>query len=40
MINSWNEWGEDMTVEPGLLNKSFYLNLIKSALLPFLCNNA
>ena len=40
LINSWNECGEDMTDEPGLLNKSFYLNLIKSALLPFLCNNA
>jgi hypothetical protein len=32
LINSWNEWGENMAIEPGKNKKSFYLNLIKYAL--------
>ena len=38
LINSWNEWGEDMAIEPGEINKTKYLSLIKSNLLSFLCN--
>ena len=36
LINSWNEWGEDMSVEPGIRNGSFYLDLIRSSLSRFL----
>ena len=28
LINSWNEWGEKMTIEPSLEKGYFYLNLI------------
>ena len=33
LINSWNEWGENMAVEPGMKNGSFYLDMIKRGLL-------
>ena len=36
LINAWNEWGENMVIEPGNLNSYKYLNLIKSNLLTFL----
>jgi hypothetical protein len=36
LINSWNEWGENMAIEPGEINKTKYLSLIKSNLLSFL----
>lgn len=32
LINSWNEWGENMAIEPGVINKNFYLALLKSIL--------
>jgi hypothetical protein len=38
LINSWNEWGENMAIEPGEINKTKYLSLIKSNLLSFLSN--
>ena len=36
LINAWNEWGENMVVEPGNLNNYKYLKLIKCNLLSFL----
>jgi hypothetical protein len=36
LINSWNEWGENMAIEPGKINKTKYLSLIKSNLLSFI----
>ena len=36
LINSWNEWGENMAIEPGEINKTKYLSLIKSNLLSFI----
>jgi hypothetical protein len=36
LINSWNEWGEDMAVEPGLQKQSLYLDMIKTALIDIL----
>jgi hypothetical protein len=36
LINSWNEWGENMSIEPGEINKTKYLSLIKSNLLSFI----
>jgi hypothetical protein len=36
LVNAWNEWGENMVIEPGNLNSYKYLNLIKSNLLTFL----
>ena len=33
LINSWNEWGENMAVEPGLNKKDLYLRLINTALM-------
>jgi hypothetical protein len=36
LINSWNEWGENMAIEPGEINKTKFLSLIKSNLLSFL----
>ena len=36
LINSWNEWGENMAIEPGEINKTKYLSLLKSNLLSFL----
>jgi hypothetical protein len=38
LINSWNEWGENMAIEPGQKKKTFYLNLIKSALIKLYFN--
>lgn len=38
LINAWNEWGENMVIEPGQLNSYKYLNLIKSNLLTFIPN--
>jgi hypothetical protein len=38
LINAWNEWGENMVIEPGQLNNYKYLNLIKSNLLTFIAN--
>jgi hypothetical protein len=35
LINSWNEWGENMSIEPGEINHYKYLSLIKSHLLSF-----
>ena len=32
LINSWNEWGENMAIEPGEIYKTRYLSLIKSNL--------
>ena len=36
LINSWNEWGENMAIEPGEINKTKYLSLLKCNLLSFL----
>ena len=36
LINSWNEWGENMAIEPGKKNKTKYLLLIKSNLISYL----
>jgi hypothetical protein len=35
LINAWNEWGENMVIEPGNINHSKYLLLIQSNLLSF-----
>ena len=35
LINSWNEWGENMAIEPGNINKHKYLLLLKSNLLSY-----
>jgi len=35
LINSWNEWGENMAIEPGLHKDNFYLSLLRSALIKF-----
>ena len=29
LINAWNEWGENMCIEPGDKMKNYYLNKIK-----------
>ena len=39
LINSWNEWGEDMAIEPGKISGYKYLELIKSNLISFITNN-
>ena len=36
LINSWNEWGENMAIEPGEMNGYKYLLLLKSNFLAFL----
>jgi len=36
LINSWNEWGENMAIEPGKMNGTKYLQLLKSNLLSFI----
>jgi hypothetical protein len=36
LINSWNEWGENMAVEPSEENNELYLNMIKFKLLKFI----
>jgi hypothetical protein len=36
LINSWNEWGENMAVEPSQEKGYTYLNMIKYALLRFM----
>jgi hypothetical protein len=36
LINSWNEWGEQMAVEPGTLTKNTLLLMIKHKLFPSL----
>ena len=36
LINSWNEWGENMAIDPGRNNAYKYLLLIKSQLIQFL----
>lgn len=33
LINSWNEWGENMAIEPGNTNGYLYLDMIKDCLL-------
>ena len=33
LINSWNEWGEDMAVEPGVKHGSYYLDMLKRGFL-------
>ena len=37
LINSWNEWGENMAIEPGEINGYKYLSLLKSKLFSFIC---
>ena len=36
LINSWNEWGENMAIEPGNLLNDNYLLLLKMNLLQYL----
>jgi hypothetical protein len=36
LINSWNEWGENMAIEPSEENGDLYLNMIKFKLLKFI----
>ena len=36
LINSWNEWGENMAIEPGNINLNKYLLLLKSNLYRFI----
>lgn len=36
LINSWNEWGENMAIEPSEENDELYLNIIKFKLLKFI----
>jgi len=36
LINSWNNWGENTSIEPGQINKKKYLSLLKSNLLSFI----
>jgi len=36
LINSWNEWGENMAIEPSEENDELYLNMIKFKLLKFI----
>ena len=36
MVNAWNEWGENMAIEPGKMNGTKYLQLLKSNLLSFI----
>ena len=36
LINSWNEWGENMAIEPSTEKGYAYLNMIKMALLRFM----
>ena len=38
LINAWNEWGENMAVEPGKINGYKYLQLLKSNLISFIAN--
>jgi len=39
LINSWNEWGENMAIEPGEINKYKYLLQIKSNLMAFIADS-
>ena len=36
LFNSWNEWGENMAIEPSMEKGYAYLNMIKMALLRFM----
>jgi hypothetical protein len=36
LFNSWNEWGENMAIEPSTEKGYAYLNMIKMALLRFM----
>jgi hypothetical protein len=36
LINAWNEWGEQMAIEPGTISKNLYLLMIKHHLLKYL----
>jgi len=36
LINSWNEWGEDMAIEPSYKKGFFYLDVIKRCLMAIL----
>jgi len=36
LINSWNEWGEDMAIEPSYKKGFFYLDIIKRCLMAIL----
>lgn len=39
LINSWNEWGENMAIEPGEVNGYKYLLLLKSNLMSFIADS-
>jgi hypothetical protein len=39
LINSWNEWGENMAIEPGEKNGYKYLRLLKSNLISFIADS-
>jgi len=39
LINSWNEWGQNMAIEPGNLTHYKYLSLIKANLLSYCVGN-
>jgi hypothetical protein len=32
-INAWNEWGEDMYIEPSIIKGNFYLNIMRNSYL-------
>jgi len=38
LLNAWNEWGENMSIEPGEINGYKYLQLLKSNLLSFIAD--
>ena len=38
LLNSWNEWGENMAIEPSNEKGVTYLNMIRIALLGLICN--
>jgi len=38
LLNSWNEWGENMAIEPSAEKDVTYLNMIKFGLMNLICN--
>jgi predicted phosphatase len=32
-LNAWNEWGEDMVIEPSHVKQAFFLELIRASLM-------